>query len=512
MSPVTTTGGGGTSRLRLLLDSNVVIAVEPYSGMLEKELSTGARLLRLANEQGHLLCVAPATKDDLLEGKDIARRRQRLAELEKFHLLEETPVASDLADRAGQSAPGTNDHRDLRLLAAVHAGAATHLVTSDVRLRRRADKAGLGDTVLTLNDAVALLAGFTAEEVTPPPRVKKPATYALDTEDPIFASLRADYPEFGVWFAKVRRESDERRCYLIEDRERYAALALLKPEPDCEYALPAPVVKISTFKVSEDHSGLKYGELLLKAVLMDMVSTGAATLYVEVLPSHPEVTDFLEAFGFQRSEKTSDRGEHVLVKKLRPDEDAEDLSDLDFHIRYGPPALAFRQEVFVVPIEPRWHDQLFPEKAPVLGPMQLTLFPDEARPLTHPWGNAIRKAYLCQSPTNNIQPGDVLCFYRSRDHRSISAVGIVEDVLRSQDVDELTQFVGRRTVYTPAEIQRMTRSVRGVLALRFRQDRFIEPPLSLDELQLAGALKTWPQSITRLRQEGATWMRDRLRE
>jgi len=283
----------------------------------------------------------------------------------------------------------------------------------------------------------------------------------------------------------------------------------LKPEAVCEYDLAQPVMKISTFKVATDRSGLKYGELLLKAILIDVTAADTAAIYVEVLPSHPEVIDFLEAFGFVDSGHRSGRGEAVLVKRLRPDAGAESLSDLDFHIRYGPPALRCRQAMYIIPIEPRWHDQLFPERASMPDSMQLSLFPG-AEPVTHPWGNALRKAYLCRSPTTTIEPGDVLWFYRSRDKQAISAVGVVEDVLRSGNADELVQFVGRRTVYTPAEIEHMARSVRGVLAIRFRQDRFIDPELSLPELQAAGVLKKWPQSITRLRQGAATWMRNRL--
>lgn len=115
-------------------------------------------------------------------------------------------------------------------------------------------------------------------------------------------------------------------------------------------------------------------------------------------------------------------------------------------------------------------------------------------------------------PNLKMQAGDVVLFYRSRDDRSISAVGIIEDVVRSYAADELVQFVGRRTVYTPTEIDGMTRSVRGVLAIRFRQDRFLDPPWSLAELQAAGVLKKWPQSIIRLRQRGAAWIRERLLE
>lgn len=197
-----------------------------------------------------------------------------------------------------------------------------------------------------------------------------------------------------------------------------------------------------------------------------------------------------------------------MVKQLVPDETSTELSDLDFHIRYGPPALLCRQRIFVVPIEPRWHDQLFPEQAPQQQSTQLTLF-GAAEEAIHPWGNALRKAYLCSSPTNQIQSGDCLLFYRS-GYQSVSAVGIVEGVQRTAEVDELIRFVGGRTVYSVDEIGDMARRARGVLAIRFRQDRFLEPPLTLTDMQLAGVLKSWPQSITQLKGSARTWTRDQL--
>ena len=142
-------GNPGAPRMRLLLDSNVIIAAEPFAGDLEENLEVAALLLRLANEQGHYLCVAAATRDDLLQGQDATRRRQRLAELAKFSQLAEVPVSDDLRERAGDSPRGSNDERDLRILAALDAGAATHLVNDDARLLRRAAKAGLGELALT---------------------------------------------------------------------------------------------------------------------------------------------------------------------------------------------------------------------------------------------------------------------------------------------------------------------------------------------------------------------------
>lgn len=501
-------GDGAVDPLRFLLDSNVVIAVEPFSGELEGNIELGVRLLRMASEQRHLLCVAPATRDDLLEGRDAARRRQRLAEIGKFHLLAEAPVTSELRSRAGTSSPGSNDERDLRLLAELDSGAVTYLVTDDGRLRRRAARAGLGDRALSLADAVTLLAGFEPTELSPPPRVSTVPCYTLNPEDKIFEGLRSDYPEFDDWFAKVRQQSGTRRCFIIEEEAAYAALALLKFESDCEYALEGPVVKISTFKVSEDHSGVKYGELLLKAILHSLTTTESASLYVEVLPSHPEVLDFLAAFGFVDQGQRSGRGEHVVTKSLRPPADATAHSDLEHNVLFGPPALLCRQRIFAVPIEPRWHDQLFPEQAPRHQSAQLALF-GATEEQTHPWGNAIRKAYLCNAATNQVSAGDVLLFYRSNDQH-FSAVGIVEDVLRSSEAMEVMQFVGRRTVYTASEITDMARRARGVLAIRFRQDRFLEPPITLADMKMAGALRSWPQSITRVRQQGMPWLRELL--
>lgn len=187
-------GGGDRPRLKLLLDSNVVVAAEPYAGTIEANVEPATTLLRLAGEQGHLLCVAPATRDDVLENLDPVRRRQRVAELMKFSQLQEVPLTAAFRERAGHSELGSNDHRDLRLLATLDAGAADYLITEDRRLQRRGRRAGLGDVVVSLADAVELLRSFEPPATSVPPRVEQLATYALDPEQPIFNTLREDTP------------------------------------------------------------------------------------------------------------------------------------------------------------------------------------------------------------------------------------------------------------------------------------------------------------------------------
>lgn len=493
-------------RLRLLLDSNVVVAAESYAGDLEPNIASAAELVRLAGELGHVLCVAPATRDDVLEGTDTLRRRQRLEELKKFSQLQEAPISASLITRAGDSKKGTNDHRDLRLLAELDAGAVHYLVTEDKAFYKRCRRAGLDDRALTLTEALELLRSFLTPDRATPPRVERIPTYTIDSDDPIFESLREDYTEFDWWLAKVRADSDNRVCLVIKEQGHYAGFVLLKNEADCQHDLPRPVIKISTFKVGTDFGHSKLGELLLKAIFSEVNHRGAGALYVEVFDKQQALIALLNNFGFVDIDARTVRGELVLGKTLRPGGD-EALDDLAHHIRFGPPALLARQSAFVVPIWPQWHDQLFPERMPTSD--QLELF---ETPPTHPWGNALRKAYLCNSPTNQVDAGDILLFYRSKGSATICAVGIVEDTLRSSDPTEVSTFVGIRTVYTYDEVSTMCRRVQGVLAITFRQDRFLEPELDLDELKLAGVLKAHPQAITRIPDGSMAWLRERLNE
>jgi GNAT superfamily N-acetyltransferase len=510
---VTGPATGGTP-LRLLIDSNFYITLEPYGGALEAGQGLAAEVVRLATEQGHRLVVHPASRDDLLEATDPRLRAQRLAELAKYPQLVEGPIPGALTNVLGLPSEGSNDHRDLRILAALHHKAAAYLITNDGKLRRRAAHVGLGERVLTLNDAVEMLRQLAPTMPTPPPRVRVVQPYTLDADEPIFASLREDYPEFDDWLdAKVRADLDNRDCLVIEEDGCYAALAIVKQrEPDCAYRFPQPVTKVATFKVDTDYLGSKYGELLLKSLFAAAHERGAASMYVEVLPRHEGLVDLLRTFGFAISEFQTERGELVMVKHLHAPAGAKPLPALEHHIAYGPPAIAGSGNVFVIPILPVWHRQLFPDapdEQPRYEQLELLTAPQV---ITHPWGNALRKAYLSNSPSNQISAGDTLLFYRSHGSATVTAVGTVEETLRSRNPVEVMAFVGRRTVYTPSEIEQMCRSVRGVLAILFRQDRFIDPPWHLAELQANDVVTSWPQSITNVREGGAQWVHDRLAE
>ncbi len=273
---------------------------------------------------------------------------------------------------------------------------------------------------------------------------------------------------------------------------------MLKTETDRPYGLRGNVLKVCTLKVAAHAEGAKRGELLLKSVFRYACDREHDLIYVEVFEEHTGIVRLLGDFGFDEHPLRSHRGELVMVKDRRPSAADAQLDPLTFHRRFGPPAVLVR-DVFVIPIQPGWHDTLFPEAR-----HQLELLAPAAS------GNAIKKAYLSNSHTTLVTPGAVILFYRSGDARSITAVGVVDHAARFGDPDEVRRFVGARTVYTQAEIVELCR--RGdVLALLFRQDRLLSTPWPLQQLRTAGVLKSAPQSITRITDPGAiTWIKAQL--
>lgn len=491
---------------RFLLDTNAFIALEPFDGQMEPGLGPAATFMRLVMKQRNHVFVHPATRDELSEGKDRTRATQRIAELDKIEMLAEVPISARLLKELGPVVTDSNDHRDLRILAALHANAVNFLVTDDIPLGKRARRVGLGDRILTLADAVALLETFEPITVEPPPRVTSVASYALDLDQDIFTSIRGDYEEFNAWIAKVQGDSPNRECFVItDDDETYAAVAILKvnePASECPYDLPVPITKISTFKVGPAFAGYRYGELLLRAVLRSHHDHRIGSAYVEVWEHHQRLIDFMAMFGYKEVGKST-RGEVVLAKRYQPRDTS--LSPSDFHVAYGPPAVSDRAGVFVIPIMQRWHDQLFPECVP---DTEQLMFPGLDGTI-YPWGNALRKSYLCNSSTKQLQPGDAILFYRS-GLQTVSVVGVVEETSRSSDAAEILNLVGGRTVYGPADIAQLASHSAQVLVILFRQDRVVDPAWTLAELQNHNVLKAPPQTVTKAKELGAQWVHQQL--
>ncbi len=501
------------TRLIFLLDSNVLIPAEPFGGTVDNDI---ARLLARIHEFGHSAVVHPANTDDLARARDEGERAQKLSALQKYPALDEVPISAELEAAAGSSDPGSNDHRDLRLLAAVHSAAATYLVTEDRRLKARASRAGLEQSVATVREALDLLERLHPRDATPPPHVRLIHSYLIDQAQDIFESLRTDYEGFDDWLTKVKGDSGNRRCWVVlDDDGRYDAIAIVKMEDQIETRPSRPATKIATFKVDDRRTGDKVGELLLGTILTWAARQPAVhRLFVEIKPDKEGLISFLEQFGFRLvPEVSSGSGDMTYLKELRPNA-VTHLDPFVFHQTFGPPAVAATSPVFVVPIEPKWFLGLFPD-APTTDVFGGQMLGDIA-PAT-PFGNAMRKAYLCRSPTQEIPEGATLLFYRSGggpDGSAVQSIGVAEGSLRSTKAERVLSYVGRRTVYTEDDVGGMCDSgAHAVLATLFRHDHFVKTPWTLRELLAEGVLHGPPQSIVRVQNtKGLKWLTSRLNE
>lgn len=485
--------------MRALIDTNVLIALEPTSVKnREGQLLIAAEFSRLAQTVGWQIVTHPVQERDLDNDKDGERRALRKELIGKYPKLEYRPkLPASFESFAVSRGVKGNDAIDAVLLDAIETNAAHYLITNDLGIHKKAARVKLQDRILTVSSAVALLRQLAPEPKSPPPAVELVKAYNLDRDDPIWESFRSDYIGFDAWFTKCQLE--ERTSFLVESSLGYEAVAIVNREVSPPPGLQGAVLKICSFKVAERSYGRRLGELLLRAIFDFAVNTGQESLFIELFPKQEQLILTLETFGFEKL-AVKQSGELVYEKPMKLPPNGEQLkTGLSFHSRFGPRAIDWDQPVFIVPIQPRYERMLFPGCQP-----QRAFFGGE-----EPYGNSIRKVYVCNSPITKISEGAVLLFYRSEVESAITVVGVAEDTLRTSDVMALTAYASKLTVFPPHDLEAMT--ARGALAIKFRFAHQIEPAIRLQELRVRQVLSAAPQSIGQV-SRSLEWLKSRINQ
>jgi hypothetical protein len=479
-------------RLRFLMDTNILIPLQDPMLVLQPSLTD---FVRLCNAHGHQLLYHPASVEDIQRDTNADRRRRTLARLPQYQLLQE-------GEPCPWNTPGTsvNDACDNRILWALQQNAAHALVTEDQRVHRRARLEGLGDRVYYIQAAHEWLRRLHEPGQVVLPNIDEVELHTLtpQLDGQFFHSIRASYPAFNAWFERIAREGRRAWVYREPGQAAVQAICIFDVQIDEQIdnageRLPGPALKLCTFKVGEAVRGRKVGELFLRAAFQFATQHRCAHIFLHANDEQQKhLTSLLEDFGFYRGGVYN--GDAVFVKDHPVRAPAAQMAPFEYVRRYYPHYIGgVDVRKFLVPIQPRYHDILFPD----------CTVPGRALPANHPRrhvGNAIKLAYLSNAPSNQPRSGDVVLFYRSRDQQAVTTLGVVERYEAQTSADEIAQLVSRRTVYSMDEIREMAQ--RRTKVMLFRLIRNFDHPVPYEHLRRElRAVRGYPQSITEINDE-----------
>lgn len=486
---------------RYLIDTNVFIGLEDHTEVAPVFSS----LIQLATIHGIEVCVHEAAVDDIKRDNDKARRKVSLSKIQKFRTIKKVLGQSrDDLDAKFGPLKRPNDLVDATLLDALESGVADFLITQDQGLHARALRfsSALADRVLYVADAVTFLRTTYEPIKVVLPSIQEVEAHRIPINNPIFNTLREDYPPFDQWW-REKCVKAMRPCWVAMDGEEIAGLLVRKDETpeDTSATLPGKkIMKICTFKVRPESRGIKLGELLLKQALWHAQTNCHDVVYLTTYSKQKTLIALLEYYGFRRTrsiendelvyEKALGRGRLLVRNGLS-------LFDLA-RTNYPRFATGAGIESYAIPIKEEFHEILFPE---LVDRRQLTLFDDTGvrRP-----GNTIRKVYLCRAQAKITQPGAILFFYKgksaARPSQAITTVGIFEEMALARSTEELRRLAGGRSVYSDVQLIAMRASgARPVKVINFLLAAHLEPPVPLLTLQNRKVFAAHPpQSIKHL--------------
>ncbi|NMH89975.1 PIN domain-containing protein [Flavivirga algicola] len=430
--------------MKALLDTNIVIHRET-SKIVNENIGT---LFHWLDRLQHAKNVHPITVDELKRHSDKEVVRTIGIKLESYQVLKTVaPLHADVESISDDIDTTDNDKNDTLLLNEVYCSRVDLLITEDKKIHQKALSLGIDDKVFRIDS-------FIEKAIAENPSlvdyqtlsVKKEYFGNINLNDSFFDSFREDYLGFDKWF---NRKSDE-VSYICSYLGVTNAFLFIKQEDETEnysdITPPLPPkkrLKIGTFKVTAN--GFKLGERFLKIIFDNALQFKVEEIYVTIFDKSPEqkrLIELLEYWGFTfwGTKESSTGTENVYVRSFGKPAD-KDNPKLTF------PFLSKEGKVFIVPIYPEYHTELFPDSI-LRTESPLNFVENE------PHRNAIKKVYISHSLERNLSTGDLIVFYRTGGYYKsvVTTIGIVENVVNPSTIEELKTICRKRTALTDEEL------------------------------------------------------------
>lgn len=410
-------------RTRLLLDP--YLCVGPGS---EVHADTLFRISQHCAALGITLCVERQAWAEAARDPDVVRRRVDLFRFEPIVKLDAlaAPSPRDAGALFGEACSEAN-LASLKLLGALHARTADHLVALDGRIHGMAARAGLASRVLTPADALHWLEALGGGEATILLREVDPRTAA--GPGPLGELIRNECEPFDPYLSD-RLACGRGRVLASFSNDEPLALGVVETGPQGDG------LELVALAACEAARGARVFEPIVAAALAMARRRGMPL--VALLPPHEELAlRLLGDLGFEPA------GRDALGREqLR--HAAEPLA----------PQLTGDQAAWVLPLDADAHDRLLPELSGV-AQAQLFAVGRDSRPQT--LGSPVRKQVMLPAAARRPAPGDLLLFFHGRAARkpasaSLTAIARVERVLACDALEEVLALNALRPGYTLAGI------------------------------------------------------------
>lgn len=288
----------------------------------------------------------------------------------------------------------------------------------------------------------------------------------IDLSDPFFDSLKGDYIEFPVWFAKKSNSGDWAYVFYGDFGEIDGFLYLKEEvgavDDVAPPLLPMRRLKLGTLKINPH--GTRLGERFIKKVFDHAIDEGFGEIYVTVFEKHAALISLFLRYGFEvKASKASQNGvELVLVKEVFSD--GKDVLERYPLVKTG------GCSAYLLSLYPIWHTRLLPDS--ILRGEDESIVQD----VSHT--NSIHKVYLAAMRGMEVLVrGDVLLIYRTSDNggparfRSVvTSVCVVEDYRNINSFSTEAEFIKYcepYSVFSLAELKNFWATKKYPHVLRF---------------------------------------------
>ncbi len=433
--------------MKILLDTNIVIHREATT-VIDEDIGI---LFRWLDNLHHIKCIHSVTAEELESHKDPKVRESLKIKLANYNILKtKAPRSDEVRQISEQFDRNQNDLNDTLIINELYSARVDALITEDKKLLDKASLLGISDRVYTID---AFLEKVTTENPGLADykvlSVRQEYFGNLNLTDQFFKSFREDYPGYEGW---VNRKADE-IVYVCLSEGRLVALLYLKPEGETEdYSdIDPPMsrkrhLKIGTFKVALN--GFRLGERFLKIVFDNALRFKVDEIYVTTFNKRIEqqrLINLFEEYGFRLHGYKSGPGGKELVY-VRPLTKMANRSNPSLSY----PLFSTAGRIFIVPIYPQYHTELFPDS--ILRTESPMGFVEN-----EPHRNAISKVYISWSIDRNLNPGDVIVFYRTGGYYKsvVTTIGVVENVIDNiSNEKDFIQLCRKRSVFTNEELSK----------------------------------------------------------